>query len=98
MIVWYLIIYYILLINEYRYEIFAIIIGIILSFKVEDLISVELKALSKLENVHLAQGLNYLETYYLEVGLLLNFGGKSLEIKRLVNERFSPHNPVNPSP
>lgn len=53
---------------------------------------VELKAISELENVHEAQILNYLKAYRLEVGLLLNFGSKSLEIKRVIltqsNHRF----------
>ncbi len=55
-------------------------------FLVNDLIMVELKAISKLDDVHLAQALNYLEAYNLETGLLLNFGSKSLEIKRITNE------------
>ena len=45
---------------------------------------VELKAITALEDVHEAQILNYLKAYRLEVGLLLNFGSKSLEIKRLI--------------
>lgn len=53
-------------------------------FVVEDKVLVELKALVKLEDVHLAQALNYLKAYRLEVGLLINFGAKSLEFKRLV--------------
>jgi GxxExxY protein len=56
-------------------------------FLVEDKIMVELKALAKLEDVHLAQGLNYLEAYKLETGLLINFGARSLEVKRLTNEK-----------
>ena len=52
-------------------------------FLIESIVSVELKALSKLEDVHLAQAINYLEAYDLEVGLLINFGGTSLEVKRL---------------
>ncbi len=52
-------------------------------FFVEDKILVELKALIKLEDVHLAQGLNYLEAFQLNVGLLINFGARSLEFKRL---------------
>jgi GxxExxY protein len=56
-------------------------------FLVEDKVMVELKALTKLEDVHLAQAINYLEAYKLEVGLLLNFGAKSLEYKRVVNSK-----------
>jgi len=53
-------------------------------FVVEDKVLVELKALIQLEDVHLAQALNYLKAYRLEVGLLINFGSKSLTFKRLV--------------
>ena len=53
-------------------------------FVVEDKILVELKAIIQLEDVHLAQVLNYLKAYKLEVGLLINFGSKSLTFKRLV--------------
>lgn len=52
-------------------------------FLVAEKIMVELKAVIKLENVHLAQGLNYLVAYKVDKGLLLNFGAQSLEIKRL---------------
>ena len=55
-------------------------------FLVEDKVLVELKAISKLDDIHLAQGLNYLEAYHLNVGLLINFGGTSLEFKRLIND------------
>ena len=55
-------------------------------FLVEDKIMVELKAITKLEDVHLSQALNYLEAYKLETGLLINFGSKSLEFKRVTNE------------
>ena len=51
-------------------------------FFVEDKVMVEIKAVIKLEEVHLAQAINYLEAYKLEVGLLINFGAKSLEFKR----------------
>lgn len=57
-------------------------------FLIEDKISVELKAMIKLESVHLAQGKNYLEAFNLEVGLLINFGANSLEWKRLYNNKF----------
>lgn len=53
-------------------------------FVVEGKVLVELKAMSKLEEVHWAQTLNYLKAYKLEVGLLINFGAKSLEWKRFV--------------
>jgi len=53
-------------------------------FFVEDKVMVELKALTKLEDVHLAQAINYLEAYRMEVGLLINFGAKSLEYRRVV--------------
>lgn len=62
-------------------------------FLVEEVISVELKAIIKLEDVHLAQAINYLEAYNIEVGLLINFGSKSLEIKRLINSKFNQRNP-----
>ena len=53
-------------------------------FVVERKVLVELKAIILLEDVHLAQGLNYLKAYKLEVGLLINFGSKSLTFKRIV--------------
>ncbi len=53
-------------------------------FVVEGKVLVELKAIVLLEDVHLAQILNYLKAYKLEVGLLINFGSKSLTFKRLV--------------
>ncbi|MBS4029140.1 MAG: GxxExxY protein [Ignavibacteriales bacterium] len=59
-------------------------------FFVEGLIMVELKAVITLEDVHLAQALNYLEAYNMEVGLLINFGAKSLEFKRLHNKKYKP--------
>ena len=59
-------------------------------FLVEDIISVEIKAVIQLEDVHLAQAINYLEAYNLEVGLLINFGARSLQFKRLTNSKFKP--------
>jgi len=56
-------------------------------FLVEGVVSVELKSVVKLENVHLAQAINYLEAYNLEIGLLINFGAKSLEFKRIINSK-----------
>jgi GxxExxY protein len=59
-------------------------------FLVETKICVELKALIKLEPVHLAQAINYLEAFNLEVGLLINFGNTKLEFHRLQNKKFKP--------
>lgn len=67
-------------------------------FVVEGKVLVELKALIKLDDVHLAQALNYLKAYRLEVGLLINFGSKSLDFKRLILSQKSAksNNPLNP--
>ena len=65
-------------------------------FLIEQVVSVELKAIIKLEDVHFAQAINYLEAYDLEVGLLINFGSKSLEFKRLLNSKFKQKNQGNP--
>src|ERR1035437_6069026 len=59
-------------------------------FIVAGKILVELKAIIKLEDVHIAQTLNYLRAYKLEVGLLINFGSKSLEFKRLLLDLRNP--------
>ena len=56
-------------------------------FFVENKIMVELKALTAIEDVHMAQAINYLEAYKMEVGLLINFGARSLQFKRLVNSK-----------
>lgn len=55
-------------------------------FFIENKVMVEIKALEKLENVHKAQAINYLEAYGLADGLLINFGGTSLEFKRVYNK------------
>ncbi len=55
-------------------------------FFVEGKVMVELKAIIHLEDVHLAQAINYLEAYGLEIGLLVNFGAKSLEFKRVMKK------------
>ena len=60
-------------------------------FLVEDKVLVELKAITKLEEIQLAQGLNYLEAYHLEIGLLLNFGAPKLEFKRLIKQNRPNH-------
>ena len=57
-------------------------------FLVDEKICVELKALTVLDDVHLAQAINYLEAFNLEVGLLINFGNTKLEFKRIQNKKF----------
>ncbi|GHT56804.1 hypothetical protein AGMMS49982_23830 [Bacteroidia bacterium] len=57
-------------------------------FFVEDVISVELKAIAQFENTNFAQAINYLEAYNLEIGLLINFGETSLKFKRLINKKY----------
>ena len=56
-------------------------------FLVERTVLVELKAIVQLDDVHLAQILNYLRAYNLEIGLLINFGEKSLNFKRLILDK-----------
>jgi GxxExxY protein len=53
-------------------------------FIVENKVPVELKALSEINETHWAQTLNYLRAYRIEIGLLINFGEKSLNFKRFV--------------
>lgn len=65
-------------------------------FLIMGAVAVELKALTQLEDVHLAQAINYLEAYDLEIGLLINFGAKSLEYKRIVNKKFNQKIQGNP--
>ena len=58
-------------------------------FLVEGSIMVELKAIINLEDVHLAQAMNYIEAYKMEIGLLINFGSKSLQFKRVHNNKIN---------
>lgn len=60
----------------------------IVDFLIEDKILVELKASSELNDNHFSQILNYLTAYNLEIGLLINFGEKSLKFKRFINSKF----------
>ncbi len=53
-------------------------------FFVEEKIMVGLKAIIQLEDVHLAQAINYLEAFKMDIGLLINFGSRSLEFKRVM--------------
>ena len=57
-------------------------------FLVNNTITVEIKARSEIDNAHWAQSINYLESSGYEVGLLINFGAKSLQFKRLYNKKF----------
>jgi len=59
-------------------------------FLIGNEIAVEIKAVIKLEDAHLAQALNYLEAYNLQTGLLINFGARSLQFKRLFNKKHKP--------
>ena len=56
-------------------------------FFVEEKIMLELKAVIQLEDVHLAQAINYLEAYNMEIGLLINFGCRSLKFKRVMKPK-----------
>jgi GxxExxY protein len=60
-------------------------------FFVEGKVMAEIKAIEKLEDVHKAQAINYCEAYNIADGLLINFGGKSLDFKRVYNKNL-----VNP--
>lgn len=53
-------------------------------FFVEEQVMVEIKAVIELQDVHLAQAINYLEAYGLDIGLLINFGSRSLQFKRVM--------------
>jgi len=55
---------------------------------IESEILIELKALIDLDDVHIAQAMNYLEAYQLRVGLLINFGSKSLQFKRVHHNKI----------
>ncbi len=57
-------------------------------FFIEEKVMLEIKAFLQLENAHLRQAKNYLEAFNLQVGLLINFGGTSLEFKRIENFKF----------
>lgn len=57
-------------------------------FLIENTITLEIKAVSNLEDSHLNQAINYLEAFNLSIGLLINFGSKSLEFKRVHNNKI----------
>ncbi len=57
-------------------------------FFVEEKVMLEIKAVEKLENSHKAQAINYCEAYNLTDDLLINFGGISLDFKRVYNKKL----------
>ena len=59
-------------------------------FVVEEKVIVEIKAVTKIEDVHLAQAKNYTVAYDFPLGLLINFGSKSMEYKLLFNPKYHP--------
>lgn len=63
-----------------------------IDFLIDKIIPVEIKAISILENRDLAQSINYLEAFNLEIGLLINFGNTSLQYKRLVHPKLLKNN------
>lgn len=82
--------------REFERDIFykgEIIGGRRVDFFVENCIRVKLKALIKLEDVPLAQAMNDLEAYYIEIGLFINFGAKSLPFERVHNNRLNLNSP-----
>jgi GxxExxY protein len=64
-------------------------------FFVEGKIMVELKAIIQLEDVHLAQAINYLEAYDMNIGLLINFGSQSLQFKRVMKPQRNHSQSIN---
>ncbi|WP_419698881.1 GxxExxY protein [Mucilaginibacter sp. NFX135] len=57
-------------------------------FFVEECVMLELKAVETIADLHKTQTINYLEAYNLADGLLINFGGLSLDFKRMYNKRL----------
>jgi len=64
-------------------------------FFVMNKIMVEIKAVKQLEDVHLAQAINYLEAYGMKIGLLINFGSTSLQFKRVMKPKIKNQSPSN---
>ncbi|CAN5440733.1 GxxExxY protein [soil metagenome] len=59
---------------------------------VEGKVILELKVADKITNIHKAQVLNYLKATGVEIALIVNFGGVSLEHFRLINRLSQPEN------
>ena len=58
-------------------------------FVVESQVIVEIKAVINLEDVHLAQAKNYVVAYDKPIGLLINFGARSLQFKKVFNPKYN---------
>jgi len=58
-------------------------------FVVAEEVIVEIKAVINLEDVHLAQAKNYVVAYDKPIGLLINFGAKSLQFKKVYNSKYN---------
>ena len=63
---------------------------------VENKVLVELKAIAEFEKIHFNQVINYLKVFNIEVGLLINFGTASLQVKRFVNSNYKSDDAINP--
>jgi GxxExxY protein len=60
-------------------------------FFIDDKVMLELKAVKEIEDIHIAQTMNYLEAFKIEIGLLINFGSKSLQFKRYtIQQKLNP--------
>lgn len=56
-------------------------------FVVDHDIMLELKAVTEIERVHFAQAINYIEAYKVQIGLLINFGSRSVEVRRFIKHK-----------
>lgn len=65
-----------------------------LDFLINEVVCLEIKALPELEDAHYAQIFAYLESNNFEIGLLINFGETSLNVKRLTNKKYNPNLPI----
>jgi len=61
-------------------------------FLIENVVIIELKAVTKLEDIFKNQIINYLEVSNLDIGMLINFGKAKLEFKRFINEKNNQRN------
>lgn len=57
-----------------------------LDFIVDGKVVVEIKKADSIDKVHIAQVVSYLKVLGLRLGLILNFGGSKLQIKRVITE------------